>query len=110
MLKRIESKSEKQLLTLLIVFAIASRLIVLIMYPGITISGDSEDYIRLAKTITNFNLDHFQGRRTPGYSLLIGFTNNTLALVILIQVILGLLNIWLIFKWIKMLSNKILHF
>lgn len=106
MYKLINATSEKQLLIGLIFFGIISRLLLLVIYSGYTIVGDSNDYIVLAKQIAALSLDNYEGRRTPAYSLIIALLNNNLALVVLFQLILGVLNIGLIFKFISSLTNK----
>ncbi|WP_375238712.1 glycosyltransferase family 39 protein [Aurantibacter sp.] len=110
MLKIINRLSEKQLLIYLLIIGFITRLLFLSTYFGVTISGDSTDYIRLAQTITDLDITQYKGRRTPGYSILIAVLQNKLIYVVVLQLLLGLLNLYLLYKFVKLLSNKIVAF
>jgi 4-amino-4-deoxy-L-arabinose transferase-like glycosyltransferase len=110
MLKIINRLSEKQLLVYLLIIGFITRLLFSATYFGVTTAGDSKDYIRLAKTITDLDLSQFQGRRTPGYSFIISLLQNNLVCVVVLQLLLGLFNLYLLYQFVKLLSNKIVAF
>ena len=101
MLKIINQLPEKQLLVFLLIIGFLTRLLFFTTYFGVTIYGDSTDYIRLTKTITNLDLTQFEGRRTPGYSIIIAALQNKLSYVVVFQSLLGrLFDVTTISVWI----------
>ncbi|MGV3460865.1 MAG: phospholipid carrier-dependent glycosyltransferase [Flavobacterium sp.] len=67
------------------------RLFIFLLYRQITIFPDSSGYIELADRLLHFNLEHYQGQRSPGYPALIFLSGGNLWVTVIIQVFLGIL-------------------
>lgn len=106
MLKTIKNSIKKHSLKWLLTIAVIIRCLVLLFYDGYTIVNDSQDYINLGKRLSEFNLKGYSGERTPGFPLFIAIANNDLQLVAYFQLVLGLLNTYLIFDITKIASNN----
>ncbi|WP_191859301.1 glycosyltransferase family protein [Hanstruepera ponticola] len=93
----------------ILIYAVLVRVLVFIFYNAITIFPDTEDYINLATYIGNLNLFNYTGERTPGFPFLIALTGQNLHLVVFFQVILGVVNTYLLydFCWVKTKSKDI---
>lgn len=113
----------KKPLIYLLVFGLAIRVLIILVYNGVTIAPDSKTYIELSAYLSNFNLDGYSGRRTPGFPLLIALCGGNLYLTTIAQQILGLFSIFFIYDfsfnrtrnkeaafWITFITSSFLHF
>lgn len=111
MLGTIKNSIKKYPLRWLMIYALVIRCLVILFYDGYTIVNDSQDYIDLGKRLSEFNLKGYSGERTPGFPLFLLFANNNLQWVVYFQMVLGLLNTYLIFDVTKITTNnKLLAF
>ncbi|NMH88020.1 hypothetical protein [Flavivirga algicola] len=107
----------------LLLLGLLIRVLILVIYQGVSIFPDSRAYIDLSQYIANLSLDNYSGGRTPGFPLLIALTNKNLIITIIIQQIIGLINICLIYDfslnktqnktisfWITFITITFLHF
>jgi 4-amino-4-deoxy-L-arabinose transferase-like glycosyltransferase len=76
-------------LLFLIICGITVRLFILLIYQQITIYPDSSGYLELGDRLLNFNLEHYEGQRSPGYPALIFFSGGNLWVTVCIQMFLG---------------------
>jgi len=90
----------------LIVYAIIVRIVVFFGYYAITIFPDSEDYIFLAEQLSNFDLSHYSGKRTPGYPILLSLLQNSKIALIFLQLALGVISTLLVFDISKTLRKN----
>ncbi len=88
-------------ITTIVVFAVFLRLIVFVLYQQILIISDSIDYIELADLISNWNLTGYDGKRSPGYPILLLF--NSLATTVSLQILLGISTMVLVYKSLLLL-------
>ena len=83
---------------ILILVGILFRLLLSILYFNVTIFPDSGDYINLSKYLLNFNLNGYDGNRSPGYPFLMFLAFGSQKLVILYQLDLGIITSILWYK------------
>jgi 4-amino-4-deoxy-L-arabinose transferase-like glycosyltransferase len=74
------------------------RIVLSILYFNITIFPDSGDYINLSKYLLDFNLNGYDGNRSPGYPFLIFLAFGSQKIVILYQFALGIITSILWYK------------
>lgn len=99
MFNRIHDKNLFYLLFIGLIY----RLIVFIgFYTHITIFPDSAGYIELSNLISSFELEGYNGKRSPGYPFLISLAFGNLYLLVIYQFFLG--SITTLF-WYKTLLN-----
>ena len=82
----------------MILVGILFRLLLSILYFNVTIFPDSGDYINLSKYLLNFNLNGYDGNRSPGYPFLMFLAFGSQKLVILYQLDLGIITSILWYK------------
>ncbi len=122
LLRKISLIIQKKPLASLLLFGITLRTLVIIFYSGATIYPDSKVYVELGELLFNFNLNGYNGQRTPGFPLLIAVSGGNLLFTVIIQQIIGLLNIFLIYDfsykktkskitsfWIALITSSFLH-
>ena len=83
---------------ILILVGLLFRLLLSILYFNVTIFPDSGDYINLSKYLLNFNLNGYDGNRSPGYPFLMFLAFGSQKLVILCQLALGIITSILWYK------------
>lgn len=88
--------------TTIIAFGIFLRLVVFLLYQQILIISDSLDYMALADLILDWNLQGYDGKRSPGYPVLLLF--NSLALTVSLQLILGISTMIVTYKSLLLLK------
>lgn len=88
---------EHPILAILLV-AILPRVVISILYGHATIYPDSEGYIDLAKRLVDFNLNGYEGQRSPGYPLLLAIANLSITLTLILQSVIGIINLYLIYR------------
>ena len=74
------------------------RLVLSILYFNVTVYPDSGDYINLSKYLLDFNLNGYDGNRSPGYPFLIFLAFGLQKLVVLYQFALGIITSILWYK------------
>lgn len=74
------------------------RIVLSILYFNVTLFPDSGDYINLSKYFLDFNLNGYDGNRSPGYPFLIFLAFGSQKLVILYQFALGIITSTLWYK------------
>ena len=94
---------EHPILAILLV-AILPRVVISILYGHATIYPDSEGYIDLAKRLVDFNLNGYEGQRSPGYPLLLAIANLSITLTLILQSVIGIINLYLIYR-LRILLN-----
>ena len=82
------------------------RLVILVVYEGYSIFPDSNGYIELAELLSQFQLDGYSGKRTPGYPVIIALLYNNFKLVTVFQMLLGILNTYLLYSLITLETNS----
>lgn len=97
-------------LTVLLLYNILIRLLVLLFYRGITYFPDSGDYVDLAERILNGNLIGYHGARTPGYSMFLALLGNNHIMVVIVQNLLGLVILFMIFDLSKQWTSQKMAF
>ena len=98
MINKIKALIHQKPIALLLIYAIAVRLIFVCFYGAITLTPDSYDYLALADTITNFDWSNYDGKRTPGFPIFISLFGGNLTVLIGFQIILGVLTTVLLFN------------
>ncbi|PNQ73733.1 hypothetical protein C1T31_05205 [Hanstruepera neustonica] len=93
---------DKNLLYLLIIGLGIRLLLFLIVYPSESAFPDSGSYFRLAKKLSTLSLEGYDGKRSPGYPLLILFAAGKVKIAVIYQFIMG--TIASLF-WYKTLIN-----
>lgn len=94
--------TDKNLINLFVI-GLVYRLVVFIgFYTHITIFSDSTGYLELSNLISSIDLEGYNGKRSPGYPLLISLAFGNLYILVLYQFILG--SITTLF-WYKTLLN-----
>lgn len=66
------------------------RALLSILYFHVTLFPDSEGYLFLAEKILSFDLNFYNGERTPGYPLFIALALGSTILTVVYQVVLGI--------------------
>lgn len=89
----------------IVAFAVFLRLLVFVLYQQILIISDSIDYIELAGLISDWNLIGYDGKRSPGYPVLLLF--NSLATTVSIQILLGISTMIILYKILLLLKFDI---
>lgn len=92
------SRLTKKPIYTIIFVGILIRLIIIALYQHVTVYPDSADYIELAKRLLNFNLNGYEGQRSPGYPLLLSLANTNLYLTAIFQSISGIITCIFIYK------------
>ncbi len=98
MINKIKALIHQKPIALLLVYAIAVRLIFVCFYGAITLTPDSYDYLALADTISNFDWSNYDGKRTPGFPIFISLFDGNLTMLIGFQISLGVLTTVLLFN------------
>jgi len=75
---------------ILILVGVLFRLILTILYFNVTIFPDSDDYINLSNYLLDFDLNGYDGNRSPGYPFLLFLALGSHTTVVLFQFILGI--------------------
>lgn len=83
---------------ILIFLGLLFRLVLSILYFNVTLFPDSGDYIDLSKNLLDFNLNGYNGYRSPGYPFLIFLAFGSQKIIILYQFVLGIITSILWFK------------
>lgn len=96
-------------ITILILVGVLFRLILSVLYFNVTIFPDSDDYINLSKYLLNFNLNGYDGNRSPGYPFFIFLAFGSQKLLLLYQFTLGIITSILWYKILLKLqfNNKL---
>ncbi|HLV13718.1 MAG TPA: hypothetical protein VKY41_00940 [Xanthomarina sp.] len=123
MLKKISTYINSYPLAILLSYALILRMLVFVFYHDVTIFPDTEDYTNLANYLLNFSLENYTGERTPGLPLLIALVGGNIYAAVLIQILLGILSLYLIFDftktktqntqiafWTSFITTSFLHF
>ncbi|RMB60476.1 hypothetical protein EAX61_06545 [Dokdonia sinensis] len=77
----------------LAIIGFLSRLMVIIGYSGqVSFFGDSDGYIALAQRLSQFDLNGYDGTRTPGFPALLALAGNNLYILTLLQGIFGIIT------------------
>jgi hypothetical protein len=107
MSKLVVSLIKKNPISFLVIYGIIIRLTVLFFYQIPTLYPDSDGYIELAKKISTFSLNGYDGSRSLGYPLLISLANNSLQTTVIIQFLLGIFTSIFCYKIaFELLENK----
>jgi len=80
---------DKNLLYLLIIGFAVRLLIFFLIYPSESSFPDSGSYFRLAKKLSTMSLEGYDGKRSPGYPLLILFAFGKVKLAVVYQFLIG---------------------
>lgn len=109
-------------LLILLGWSVVLRLVVTFCYSGATLFPDSEGYQDLARRMAAHSLVGYEGMRTPGYPLLIVFSGQQDALLVLFQQLLGIGSVLLGYGilrrldfsskmsfWVPLLFSSLLH-
>ncbi|WP_152973336.1 hypothetical protein [Lacinutrix mariniflava] len=107
MIQKLQKIINNHPLRVLLTFAVFVRVCIALFYNSISIFPDSQDYINLGELITRLQLENYPGNRTPGYSTLIALANNSLIITVIFQILLGFLNIYLLFDFSKRRTKSI---
>lgn len=99
--------SKKNPIYTIIIVSLFLRLIIMSLYQHVTVYPDTEDYINLAQRLLYFNLNGYEGQRSPGYPLLLGLTHINLYLSVIFQSILGIIANIYMYKLCLTLSLKV---
>jgi hypothetical protein len=96
---------------------------VFLVYNTVSVHVDSQNYIDLAQSLSQFSLEGYPGNRTPGYPLLIALANNNLIVTVVFQLIIGILATILLFDftkrttksvatafWVTFITSSFIHF
>ncbi len=83
---------------ILIFVGLLFRLILSILYFNVTHYPDSDGYIKLSEYLLNFDLNGYDGTRSPGYPFLMFLAFGSQKLVVLYQLILGIITSILWYK------------
>lgn len=83
---------------ILLFFGLLFRLVLSILYFNVTLYPDSGDYINLSKYLLDFNLNGYNGNRSPGYPFLLFLAFGSQKIVILYQFALGIITSILWYK------------
>lgn len=103
---RIQKIALERPILFLVVIGLFSRVLIAITYSNqVSIFNDSQSYVPLAEQLGAFNLDGYNGLRTPGYPLLLMLTGVNFSIVIIIQMLLGILSSIFLYKT----SLKLIH-
>ncbi|WP_338731165.1 hypothetical protein [Mangrovimonas cancribranchiae] len=97
-LKKLYTSILKSPLKFLLIYSVLIRLFLVYTYQSVTIFPDSEDYITLAKYISNWSLQGYTGERTPGFPALLALYGNSQKITVLCQLLLGLANMYFLFQ------------
>ena len=95
---------QKYAILILVIFGLIFRMLFYFFNQNALLTNDSQTYIDLAKLISSGSINGYFGGRSPGYSLLICLLGNSIQLVVLFQVIIGILSsvFWyIILKYFK---------
>lgn len=76
----------------LILIGFFTRLLLALFYLKVTKVPDSWSFMTLSEHLLNFNLNGYNGERSPGYPLLIVFGFGTMKLTVVYQFVLGVLT------------------
>lgn len=87
----------------LVVLGLLFRIILSLLYFNITLYLDSDGYIILSQYLLNFDLNGYDGTRSPGYPLLLALTFGSQQLLVLFQLISGIITSVL---WYKILVKQ----
>lgn len=82
----------------IIIAGISVRIIIAILYQHITLYPDTNDYVILAERLLNFDLNGYEGQRSPGYPLFLAFSNISFVITIILQSLAGILTLALTYK------------
>ena len=70
-----------------------TRLVVIIGYSGqVSFFGDSDGYMALAQRLSQFDLNGYNGTRTPGFPAILALVGNNLFILTLLQGVLGIIT------------------
>ena len=94
----------KKPLTTLVIWGILYRLAIVFFYGHITVFPDSEGYQMLAQLLADANLSGYDGTRSPGYPILLTLLGNNPALLIALQMLVGIGGSVLVFKNLRLLK------
>ena len=83
---------QKYAILILVIFGLIFRMLFYFFNQNALLTNDSQTYIDLAKLISSGSINGYFGGRSPGYSLLICLLGNSIQLVVLFQVIIGILS------------------
>ena len=87
----------------IVLFSIISRLSIIALYWKVTIFPDTGSYTGLSDLLLRFNIEGYNGERTPGYPLLLAMANNWFPAVVVYQMRLGLVNAVYVYKTLLIL-------
>jgi hypothetical protein len=83
---------QKYALLGLVIFGLIFRMLFCFFNQNVLLTNDSQTYMDLAKLISSGSISGYFGGRSPGYSLLICLLGNSIELVVLFQIIIGILS------------------
>jgi hypothetical protein len=83
---------QKYAIFILVLFGLVFRMLFYFFNQNALLTNDSQTYMDLAKLISSGSLNGYFGGRSPGYSLLIAFLGNSIQLVVLFQMIIGIFS------------------
>lgn len=83
---------QKYAILILIIFGLIFRMLFYFFNKNALLTNDSQTYIDLAKLISSGSINGYFGGRSPAYSLLICLLGNSMQLVVLFQMIIGVIS------------------
>ncbi|MES2863612.1 MAG: hypothetical protein V4666_05800 [Bacteroidota bacterium] len=92
---------EKYPISILVVFGFIFRSLFYFFNQKVLLTNDSQTYIDLAKLISSGSINGYFGGRSPGYSLVIAFLGNSIELLVLFQIIVGIVSSIFWYKILK---------
>lgn len=92
---------EKYPISILVILSLIFRILFYFFNQNIILPNDSQTYIDLANLISSSSIKGYFGGRSPGYSLLIVFLGNSLQLVVLFQIVIGIVSSVFWYKILK---------
>ncbi|CAM4281872.1 hypothetical protein [Flavobacterium terrigena] len=92
---------EKYPISILVILGLIFRILFYFFNQNILLTNDSATYLELAKLISSGSIKGYFGGRSPGYSLLICFFGNSIELVVLFQIIIGIISSVFWYKILK---------
>lgn len=90
--------AKKYPVLLIVLGGLFFRLLVAVLYQHITFYPDSVGYFELADRLLHFDLQDYEGQRSPGYPLLLAIAGMSELAVVLLQWVAGIATLVVLYK------------